>query len=119
MVFAIEEALRVIDVYDPPPAPKLELPRRAGAGFAITEAPRGINYNYYRFDDKGLIEIARIVPPTSQNQRQIEKDLAALVPGLLELPPAEMTLRCEQAVRNYDPCISCATHFLKVKVEQC
>ncbi|HEY4362869.1 MAG TPA: nickel-dependent hydrogenase large subunit [Bryobacteraceae bacterium] len=117
MVFAIEEALRVIDVYEPPPAPHLDLPRRGGAGFAITEAPRGINYNYYRFDDKGLIEIARIVPPTSQNQKQIEEDLAAFVPGLLELPQAELTHKCEQAVRNYDPCISCATHFLTVKVE--
>ena len=117
-VFAIDEALRVIQMYDPPPAPRAAVPVRAATGQAITEAPRGINYNRYSFDENGLILSVRIVPPTSQNQKRIEEDLRALVPGIVSLPMDEMKRRCEQAVRNYDPCISCATHFLNVNVER-
>ena len=117
-VFAIDEALRAIQNYEPPPEPKVSYRVRAGTGQAITEAPRGIQYNRYSFDDKGLILTARIVPPTSQNQKRIEDDLRAYVPSIIEQPMPELTRRCEQAVRNYDPCISCATHFLKVKLER-
>jgi len=81
-------------------------------------AARGIQYNRYSFDDKGLILSARIVPPTSQNQKRIEDDLRAFVPSIIEQPMEEVTRRCEQAVRNYDPCISCATHFLRINVER-
>jgi coenzyme F420-reducing hydrogenase alpha subunit len=117
-VFALDEALRDIQAYEPPPAPKATYEIRAATGQAITEAPRGIQYNRYSFDDKGMILSARIVPPTSQNQKRIEDDLRAFVPSIIEQPMEELTRRCEQAVRNYDPCISCATHFLKVKMER-
>ena len=117
-VFAIDECLRIIKEYDPPPAPKASYQVRAATGQAITEAPRGIQYNRYSFDDKGLILSSRIVPPTSQNQKRIEDDLRALLPSIIEQPMDELTRRSEQAVRNYDPCISCATHFLKIKVER-
>ena len=117
-VFALDEALRAIQAYEPPPAPKASYEVRAATGQAITEAPRGIQYNRYSFDDKGMILSARIVPPTSQNQKRIEDDLRAFVPSIIEQPMEELTRRCEQAVRNYDPCISCATHFLKVKMER-
>ncbi len=117
-VFALDEALRGIQAYQPPPAPKAAYEIRAATGQAITEAPRGIQYNRYSFDDKGLILSARIVPPTSQNQKRIEDDLRAFIPGIIEQPMEELTRRAEQAVRNYDPCISCATHFLKVKMER-
>ena len=88
-------------------------------GCAITEAPRGILYHRYDVDERGLILSARIVPPTAQNQKTIEDDLWELTPTLLDRSLEELTWRCEQAIRNYDPCISCATHFLKVHVEQC
>ena len=118
VVFAIEEALRIIQVYEPPPAPKAEYQVRAATGYAITEAPRGINFNRFSFDENGIILSARIVPPTSQNQKRIEDDLRNFVPGIVHQPLDEITRRCEQAVRNYDPCISCATHFLKVTMER-
>jgi coenzyme F420-reducing hydrogenase alpha subunit len=96
----------------------MEAPSRAGVGQAITEAPRGILYHRYAIDDKGLIVTAKIVPPTSQNQRRIEDDLREYAPRLAGWPLKDATWKCEQAIRNYDPCISCATHFLKLTVEQ-
>lgn len=116
IVFACAEALRIIEDYSPPEAPRAEAPNRAGVGHAITEAPRGSLYHRYELDDQGLIRTAKIVPPTSQNQKQIEEDLRAFAPQIAAAPLAEATLRCEQAVRNYDPCISCATHFLKLEI---
>ena len=65
-----------------------------------------------------MIRDARIVPPTSQNQRTIERDLTAFVGRHQQLPDDALTLACEQAIRNYDPCISCATHFLKLEVDR-
>ena len=118
LVFACAEALRLIETYEPPAAPRVEAPARAGTGQAVTEAPRGILYHRYSIDPQGLILSARIVPPTSQNQKRIEDDLWRFVPQLLDKPIEEITLRCEQAIRNYDPCISCATHFLKLTIER-
>jgi sulfhydrogenase subunit alpha len=114
VLYACDEALRLIEQYEPPPAPALELPVLAGTGYGCTEAPRGILYHRYRLNDHGAVLDARIVPPTSQNQRTIEEDLRALVPTLLGLPAEQLRAKCEQAVRNYDPCISCSTHFLKL-----
>ncbi len=118
MVFACAEALRIIHDYEPPEAPRIEAPPRAGVGQAITEAPRGILYHRYALDDQGLILTARIVPPTSQNQKRIEDDLREYAARLATWPLEEATWKCEQAIRNYDPCISCATHFLKLNIER-
>jgi coenzyme F420-reducing hydrogenase alpha subunit len=118
LVFACEEALRLIEAYEPPAAPRVEVQPRAGVGQAITEAPRGILYHRYSVDQQGLILTAKIVPPTSQNQKRMEDDLWRYVPQLIGRPPEEITWRCEQAIRNYDPCISCATHFLKVSIQR-
>ena len=118
LVFACEEALRVIDAYEPPSAPRLEVPNRTGVGQAITEAPRGILYHRYALDDKGLIVAAKIVPPTSQNQKRIEDDLREFASQLVAWPLEEATWKCEQAIRSYDPCISCATHFLKLEIDK-
>jgi coenzyme F420-reducing hydrogenase alpha subunit len=68
-------------------------------------------------DEKGLVTNAKIVPPTSQNQKTIENDLWQFVSKYIHLEQAELTWRCEQAIRNYDPCISCATHFLHLHIE--
>lgn len=118
LVFACHEALRVIDLYEPPPAPRVPYEVVGASGRAATEAPRGLLYHRYQIDDRGLVLSARIVPPTSQNLRRMEDDLAQLVPTLAARPLEEVTQRCEQALRNYDPCISCATHFLKVVIER-
>jgi len=118
LVFACAEALRVIREYEPPAAPRIEAPNRTGVGQAITEAPRGILYHRYALDEQGLIVTAKIVPPTSQNLRRIEDDLREYAAQLVAWPIEEATWKCEQAVRSYDPCISCATHFLKVVLER-
>jgi coenzyme F420-reducing hydrogenase alpha subunit len=118
IVFACQEALRLIEAYDPPSAPRVAAPLRAGVGQAATEAPRGLLYHRYSIDPQGLILTSKIVPPTSQNQKRMEDDLWRYLPQLLDRPVEEITLRCEQALRNYDPCISCATHFLKLEIQR-
>jgi coenzyme F420-reducing hydrogenase alpha subunit len=118
LVFACHESLRVIEEYEPPSTPRQEVPVHASAGQAATEAPRGLLYHHYKFNQEGLITLAKIVPPTSQNQKRIEDDLWQFVPKLVELPTEEIRWKCEQAVRNYDPCISCATHFLRLNLER-
>jgi sulfhydrogenase subunit alpha len=118
LVHACDEALRLIAAYDEPAVPSLEVVPRAGWGHGASEAPRGVLYHRYRLDEAGSILDAKIVPPTSQNQRSIEEDLFAFVSANASLTDDELRLRCEQAIRNYDPCISCATHFLKLDVER-
>ena len=98
--------------------PAVEIHQRAGIGYACTEAPRGILYHRYKLSDEGLILDAKIVPPTSQNQKMIEDDLRHYVEQAIELPEDQLMWQCEQAIRNYDPCISCATHFLKLQIER-
>jgi sulfhydrogenase subunit alpha len=118
ILYAIDEAVRIIEAYDPPSAPAASFEVRTGIGRAITEAPRGSLYHCYETDDRGLMRSARIVPPTSQNQAQIEADLRQLIPEILQRTQAEMRRACEMAIRNYDPCISCSTHFLKLEIER-
>jgi coenzyme F420-reducing hydrogenase alpha subunit len=118
LVHACDEALRLIAAYEEPAAPALEVVSKAGWGHGASEAPRGVLYHRYRLGPDGDILDAKIVPPTSQNQRSIEEDLFAFVSAHAELPEEELRLRCEQAIRNYDPCISCATHFLSLEVER-
>jgi coenzyme F420-reducing hydrogenase alpha subunit len=117
-LYACEEALRIISEYEMPETPYVEVQPRAGVGCGCTEAPRGILYHRYRIDDTGTILDAKIVPPTSQNQKTIESDLWHFVPKNINLSKEQLTWKCEQAIRNYDPCISCATHFLKVEIER-
>ena len=91
---------------------------RAATGHGVSEAPRGVLYQRYEFDAAGTILSARIVPPTSQNQAAIEHDLRQFVQARLDIDDAELTRACERAIRNYDPCISCATHFLTLSVDR-
>jgi coenzyme F420-reducing hydrogenase alpha subunit len=114
---AIDEAIAVCDGYEPPPAGDAPVPRE-GTGHAATEAPRGLLYVALETDREGLVRRLRIVPPTSQNQAQIEADLRALAPRVLTLAEDEARRACEAAIRDYDPCISCATHFLTVTIER-
>jgi coenzyme F420-reducing hydrogenase alpha subunit len=117
-LYACDEALRVIGEYEPPESPAVPFEPRAATGFGCTEAPRGILYHRYRVDNEGVILDAKIVPPTSQNQKCIENDLWEFVPKYMDLPQGQLQHRCEQLIRSYDPCISCATHFLKLKVDR-
>jgi sulfhydrogenase subunit alpha len=116
LVYACDEALRIIAEWDGAPGPAVPVPPRAGTGYGVTEAPRGILYHRYSLAGDGTILSARIVPPTSQNQLSIEQDLRGFVQARLGLPDEELTRQCEQAIRNYDPCISCATHFLDLRI---
>jgi sulfhydrogenase subunit alpha len=117
-VYACDEALRIIAEYEMPDRPAVAIEPRSGIGCSCTEAPRGILYHRYRLDQRGVILDAKIVPPTAQNQKVIERDLRHFVPKHLNLSTEKLTWQCEQAVRNYDPCISCATHFLKLDIER-
>ncbi|MEQ6902090.1 Ni/Fe hydrogenase subunit alpha [Nocardioides sp. YIM 152588] len=125
IVEAVSEALRIVDAWLDgslaAEAPAVPVPPRAGEGFGASEAPRGILFHRYVLDDAGTILDAQIVPPTSQNQAGVEADLRALVgswPDLDDLDEEALRHRCEQAIRNYDPCISCATHFLDLTVDR-
>ena len=117
LVFACDEALRLVERYEPPVQPAIEVVARAATGTAATEAPRGLLLHQYDINDEGIIRRARIMPPTSQNQLSIEDDLRRVVENGLSLDDEELQWRCEQAVRNHDPCISCAAHFLDLTLE--
>ncbi len=117
-LYAVEEALRIIKTYEKPDRPYVDVTPWAGVGCGCSEAPRGICWHRYRIDERGIIQDAKIVPPTSQNQKTIEEDLRQFVPRHLRLSDEKLTWQCEQAVRNYDPCISCSVHFLKLQIER-
>jgi coenzyme F420-reducing hydrogenase alpha subunit len=118
LVYAADEALRLIAAYEQPELPALDLQPRAGTGHGCTEAPRGILYHRYRLDAEGTVEDARLVPPTAQNQGVIEEDIRQVATAGLDLEEAALQANCEQSIRNHDPCISCAAHFIKLNVDR-
>jgi coenzyme F420-reducing hydrogenase alpha subunit len=118
LVQAYEEAIQLIKAYNPSGPSHIEFKLKAGEGAGATEAPRGLLYHRYQIDENGLVQFAKITPPTAQNLPRIEADLFELAQKIINLPEAEATLTAEHLVRSYDPCISCATHFLKLKVEE-
>jgi coenzyme F420-reducing hydrogenase alpha subunit len=118
MVHAFEEALDIFDCYAEPKPGRMEIEVRAGEGCGSTEAPRGTLYHRYKINNRGLVEFAKIVPPTAQNYHRMEDDLRLLLPGVLDRPEEDIARLCENLVRCYDPCISCSTHFLKLHIER-
>lgn len=122
---AVITARALIDGYVRPAASALDVPPCAGTAWGASEAPRGVLFHRYETDADGTIVDARIVPPTAQNQPAIEADVRRVVEEHLRLHPgpadeaatAELQHRCEVAIRNHDPCISCATHFLRVDLD--
>ena len=118
IVYALDEALRIIAAYTPPTRPAVDVPARPGVGHGATDAPRGVLFHRYELAADGTITSARIVPPTSQNQAAIEDDLRRYVRAHIDLDDHARAHACERAIRNYDPCISCATHFLDLTVER-
>lgn len=116
ILYACDEALRIIAAYDwEQKSAAVNVEKRAAVGYGATEAPRGLLYHRYTLCEKGLIENAKIVPPTSQNQKTIEEDLHDFVGENMSMPDQELVWKCEQVIRNYDPCISCSAHFLKLE----
>ncbi len=116
---AYEIAVEIVRNYHSEPAhSRIPYTPRAGEGCHATEAPRGLLYHRYRIGDDGLIAEAKIVPPTSQNQGQVEDDLRQFLPQILHHDDDTVRHHCEHLVRNYDPCISCATHFLQLKLDR-
>ncbi|NGO44883.1 Ni/Fe hydrogenase subunit alpha [Streptomyces ureilyticus] len=119
VVYAVDEALRIIEEYEPPGRPYTDVPPAAGVGHGATEAPRGLLYHRYALDADGTVTDALLVPPTAQNQGAIEDDLRRVAQhAITEQDPddAELTALCERTIRNHDPCISCSTHFLDLRV---
>ena len=119
ILLALHEALRLLEGYRVPDSPYVAVTPRAGVATGCTEAPRGLLWHRYEMDADGCVVNARIVPPTSQNQGRIEEDLRlSLMNFGLDQPDDALRMHCEKVIRNYDPCISCATHFLRIKVER-
>jgi coenzyme F420-reducing hydrogenase alpha subunit len=116
LLHACAEARDIIDGYRVPSEPRVGHAPQPGVAAWSTEAPRGLLHHRYEVDEQGHVVHAQIVPPTSQNQGAIEADLAAFAPAVLDLPHAEATRRLEMLIRAYDPCISCATHFLDLSI---
>ena len=117
-VCAAEEALALVRAYEPPEAPSVPVAPRAATGHGVSEAPRGVLYHRYELTADGTVASANIVPPTSQNQAAIQNDLRDFVAGRIDQDDETLTRACEQAIRNYDPCISCSTHFLTLRVDR-
>ena len=113
-VHALALAVDLLEYYRPPTQSSIPVLPRAGVGGHGTEAPRGLCWHQYRMEADGTIASARIVTPTNQNQATIEADLRVLAPQIASIPDGQMALRCNRFVRNFDACISCSTHVLRI-----
>lgn len=119
ILLALHEVIRLLENWQAPERSRVPFTVRGGVGHGCTEAPRGILWHRYELDEAGMVRAATITPPTSQNQARIEEDLRQALPRFgLDRPDAELRAFAEQVIRNYDPCISCATHFLRLEVER-
>ncbi|MDH3674486.1 MAG: Ni/Fe hydrogenase subunit alpha [Anaerolineae bacterium] len=117
MVHCVEDSIQLIDqLVDRgiKEEPLFEFNGKGGEGVGSCDVPRGILFHNYIIDDDGKIEGANCIIPTGQNYANMEADMRALVPQILDRPEAEVTHLMEMLIRAYDPCISCSTHFLKV-----
>ncbi len=119
LTLCIEQAMEILSDYEPTQHPYGKLTIRAAIGYGASEAPRGLLWHKYEIDEQGYIQYANIIPPTSQNQAQVEQDLHhSIMQQGMNMNDDELRLFSESIIRNYDPCISCATHFLKLKVNR-
>lgn len=117
LIHAFEEGLQILRNYQTLQPPRIAFHHQPGSGCAATEAPRGLIFHRYEVDQLGKIASAEIIPPTSQNQRQIELDLIRWIPSILSDDEQQVADDCERLIRSYDPCISCSTHFLRLRIE--
>jgi coenzyme F420-reducing hydrogenase alpha subunit len=116
LVEVCDTAVEIIEHYNPSGPSHVPFKVKAGEGAGASEAPRGLLYHRYLVDESGMVLFAKITPPTAQNFARMEADLWQLAPQVLELSHEKATLACEHLLRSYDPCISCATHFLKLEI---
>lgn len=94
-----------------------KLTMRAATGIGVVEAPRGTLYHKLEVDERGIVTKGEVIVPTGQNQLSIELDVGKYIQDNLDRPKAELALGCEKIIRAYDPCMSCASHFLEVNWE--
>lgn len=118
VIHAYAESLEILRSYQAYNPSRIAYDYCAGQGTAATEAPRGMIFHRYSIDANGKVTSSKIVPPTSQNQRQIEDDLRHYLPRVLSDDDRLTAMGCERLIRSYDPCISCSTHFLKITVDR-
>lgn len=118
MVHCVEDSITIIDellARGVKPEEPVEVEVKAGAAVGSCDVPRGILFHNYEIGDDGLITGANCIIPTGQNYANMEADMRALVPQILDRPEPEITLMMEMLIRAYDPCISCSTHFMNVE----
>ncbi len=118
LVQSYAEAIELVGTFRPSGPSRVPVAPCPGEGAAASEAPRGLLFHRYRLNEAGMVEAARIVPPTAQNLSRIEADLRGLLPRIAEQPEPDISQACESLVRAYDPCISCSTHFLTLDLER-
>ncbi len=119
VIHFVEEAIQVIDdllLHGFYAARTTAMPKSGGEGMAAVEAPRGLLFHAYTYDQNGLLTSADCIIPTAQNLASIEEDIEALLPELLDLPDEQLKQRVETLIRAYDPCLSCSTHQLQIVV---
>lgn len=122
IVHSVDDSIRLIDEIleeglDDNKA-MAEIKPKAGRGVGVVEAPRGLLIHDYTYNDKGRVEKANLIIPTGMNYANMEKDMHALVPAIIDKSEDEIKLACEMMIRAYDPCISCSTHFLKCEISK-
>jgi coenzyme F420-reducing hydrogenase alpha subunit len=116
-VHAVDESIRLIDELLDKGLKEEDrkILLKAGKGVGAVDVPRGILFHDYTYDKNGICLEANCIIPTNQNHANIQKDMEALLPQILDRPQEEIRLAMEMLVRAYDPCISCSTHLLKVE----
>lgn len=120
VVHFVEEAIHSIDdllLHGYSAARAAAMPSGGGEGVAAVEAPRGLLFHAYSYDENGRLETADCIIPTAQNLASIESDIEALLPGLIDLPDEQLKQKVETLIRAYDPCLSCSTHQLQIAVK--
>ncbi|MFA6489167.1 MAG: nickel-dependent hydrogenase large subunit [Candidatus Micrarchaeia archaeon] len=115
IINSIDHSIEKLESWDFKPEQYKTPAVKAGNGIGVIEAPRGTLYYALKTDDKGMIDYINLVIPTAQNHQNIEKDVAKLVQEKMDLEKEDISMEVEKLVRAYDPCMSCATHFLKLK----
>ncbi|MFN3975944.1 MAG: Ni/Fe hydrogenase subunit alpha [Aquificaceae bacterium] len=116
IVHSLEKSLDLVKGYQKPEKSLVEFKPKRSEGFGVSEAPRGILWHNYAFDEEGRILKADIVPPTAQNLPAMELSLWEYIKDFDNVREETLQDLAEPMIRNFDPCISCATHFLKVEI---
>ena len=116
ILHAVDHSIELLQTHEFAAEPPIKIEKKAGVGIGVVEAPRGTLYHRVETGDDGNVVKGEVIVPTGQNQINIERDVVVLVNGLLpDTTQEKIEMEIEKLIRAYDPCMSCATHFLKVK----